>query len=112
MAKRAKGGSRSEQSKPPRAPSRRRKDEVHPKKATERRTTETRRTNMEAKVDIRKLQLLNDRIAQTIEALNQVRLSVHGLQHAGGYTNPLQMGYGQQNVGQFGGQFGYGMNPF
>jgi hypothetical protein len=32
-----------------------------------------------AKVDIRKLQLLNDRIAQTIDALNQVRLSVHGL---------------------------------
>ena len=36
---------------------------------------------MEAKVDVRKLQLLNDRIAQTIEALNQVRLSVHGLSH-------------------------------
>jgi hypothetical protein len=34
-----------------------------------------------ANVDIRKLQLLNDRINQTIEALNQVRLSVHGLQH-------------------------------
>ena len=33
------------------------------------------------KVDIQKLQLLNDRIAQTIEALNQVRLSVHGIQH-------------------------------
>ena len=36
---------------------------------------------MEAKVDVRKLQLLNDRIAQTIEALHQVRLSVHGLSH-------------------------------
>jgi hypothetical protein len=36
---------------------------------------------MEAKVDVRKLQLLNDRITQTIEALNQVRLSVHGLGH-------------------------------
>ena len=33
-----------------------------------------------AKVDIEKLQLLNDRINQTIEALNQVRMSVHGLQ--------------------------------
>jgi len=32
-----------------------------------------------ARVDIRKLQLLNDRISQTIDALNQVRLSVHGL---------------------------------
>ncbi len=37
---------------------------------------------MEARVDIKKLQLLNDRIVQTIEALNQVRLSVHGLQHS------------------------------
>jgi hypothetical protein len=35
-----------------------------------------------ANVDIRKLQLLNDRINQTIDALNQVRLSVHGLQHS------------------------------
>jgi hypothetical protein len=35
-----------------------------------------------ANVDIRKLQMLNDRINQTIEALNQVRLSVHGLQHS------------------------------
>jgi hypothetical protein len=35
-----------------------------------------------AKVDIRKLQALNDRINQCIDALNQVRLSVHGLSHA------------------------------
>src|SRR5258708_6901141 len=40
-----------------------------------------------AKVDIRKLQLLNDRINQTIDALNQVRLSVHGLSHTAG-INP------------------------
>ena len=32
-----------------------------------------------AKVDIRKLQLLNDRINQCLDALAQVRLSVHGL---------------------------------
>ena len=38
-----------------------------------------------AKVDIRKLQLLNDRINQCIDALAQVRLSVHGLSH----SNPL-----------------------
>src|SRR4051812_30434380 len=37
-----------------------------------------------AKVDLRKLQLLNDRIAQVIDALNQVRFSVHGLQHTSG----------------------------
>jgi hypothetical protein len=37
-----------------------------------------------AKVDIRRLQVLNDCINRTIEALNQVRLSVHagGLQHS------------------------------
>ena len=34
-----------------------------------------------AKVDIKKLQALNDRINQCIDALNQVRLSVHGLAH-------------------------------
>lgn len=36
-----------------------------------------------AKVDIRRLQLLNDRINQCLDALNQVRLSVHGLSHSG-----------------------------
>ena len=62
---------------------------------------------MEAKVDIRKLQLLNDRINQTIEALHQFRLSVYGLQHASGigtqipgFTSPLG-----QNLGQ-------AVNPF
>jgi hypothetical protein len=43
-----------------------------------------------AKVDIRKLQLLNDRINQCIDALTQVRLSVHGLSPSG---------YGQQGFG-------------
>jgi len=53
-----------------------------------------------AKVDIRKLQMLNDYITRTMEALNQVRLSVHagGLSHtapigfAGAIGNPF-MGY-------------------
>jgi len=50
---------------------------------------------MEARVDVRKLQILNDRINQTIDALNQVRLSVHGLGHSA-YSNPyLTQGYGQ-----------------
>ena len=39
-----------------------------------------------AKVDIRKLQLLNDRINQCIDALNQVRVSVHGLSHSPGVS--------------------------
>ncbi len=52
---------------------------------------------MEARVDIRKLQLLNDRITQTIDALNQVRWSVHGLQHAtGGVPNQGVYGNMQQ----------------
>src|SRR6266542_5391882 len=40
-----------------------------------------------AKVDIRKLQLLNDRINQCIDALNQVRLSVHGLSQGLAHTS-------------------------
>jgi hypothetical protein len=57
---------------------------------------------MEAKVDIRKLQLLNDRINQTIDALNQVRLSVYGLQHTAGLG-------AQSGIGGFG--YGVGQNP-
>jgi hypothetical protein len=61
---------------------------------------------MEAKVDVRKLQILNDRINQTIDALNQVRLSVHGLGHTGlsQGMNPFTQGLGQQSFGQFGQQ--------
>src|SRR5580765_545566 len=63
---------------------------------------------MEARVDVRKLQILNDRINQTIDALNQVRLSVHGLGHTG--MNPpghgpgygMQQGLGAQNPYLFG----------
>lgn len=50
----------------------------------ERRVAErNKEESMEAKVDIRKLQILNDRINQTIDALSQVRMSVHGLGHTG-----------------------------
>ena len=82
---------------------------------------------MEAKVDVRKLQVLNDRINQTIDALNQVRLSVHGLGHTGvmPQMNPLAyltqgfgtqgfgpQGFGGQGLGsQFGGQ-GFGQPGF
>jgi hypothetical protein len=65
-----------------------------------------------AKVDIRKLQLLNDRINQCIDALNQVRLSVHGLSQGLSHTNPQSQAgvnpgspYGQ-------GLTGFGVNPF
>jgi hypothetical protein len=51
-----------------------------------------------AKVDIEKLQLLNDRINQTIEALNQVRLSVHGLQTARTSMSPIS-GFGLSHSG-------------
>jgi hypothetical protein len=47
-----------------------------------------------AKVDLRKLQLLNDRINQTLDALNQLRVSVHGLQHS-----PSPMGFGVTSFG-------------
>ena len=45
-----------------------------------------------AKVDIRKLQLLNDRINQCIDALTQVRLSVHGLSHTSAVNPNAQLG--------------------
>jgi len=63
------------------------------------------------KVDVQKLQLLNDRIAQTIDALNQVRLSVHGIQHTSPTTpwvNPYGAAYG---VSPYGLQPSYG-TPF
>lgn len=46
------------------------------------------------KVDLQKLQLLNDRIAQTIEALNQLRLSTHGLQQAATFDPNVPAGSG------------------
>ncbi len=58
-----------------------------------------------AKVDIRKLQLLNDRINQCIDALNQVRLSVHGLSQGLSHTNP-QAGI---NAGS---PYGFGFSGF
>lgn len=55
------------------------------------------------KVDLQKLQLLNDRITQTIEALDQVRASVHGIQHSMGASRQgfaSELGMGQQGMGQ------------
>ena len=54
---------------------------------------------MEAKVDIRKLQFLNDRIAQVTDALNQVRLSVHGLQQPPFALQQPQIGLQQPPFG-------------
>jgi hypothetical protein len=72
-----------------------------------------------AKVDIQKLQLLNDRIAQCFDALNQVRLSVHGLSHTAaqagiGQQGFVQPGFGQQSFGPQMGQqgFPYQQNPY
>src|SRR5262245_4905208 len=71
-----------------------------------------------AKVDIRKLQILNDRINQCIDALNQVRLSVHGLSHSGALQGAqgFSQGFGPQGFAPqgFGPQgFGSGVqNPF
>jgi hypothetical protein len=64
-----------------------------------------------AKVDIRKLQLLNDRINQCIDALNQVRLSVHGLSQGLSHTSPQSQGVnpGSQYAQGFS---GFGANPF
>jgi hypothetical protein len=76
-----------------------------------------------AKVDIRKLQQLNDRINQCLDALQQVRLSVHGLSHSsaigagfqGGIPNTgfgPQAAFGQQGFGQTMTPFGQQVSPF
>lgn len=52
-----------------------------------------------AKIDVQKLQLLNDRICQTIDALNQVRLSMHRFSYGYGQTLPtyaMNSGLGSQ----------------
>lgn len=66
-----------------------------------------------AKVDVRKLQMLNDRINQTIDALNQVRLSVHGMSNGGaipgGIPGQIPGGVpGVQGGIPFGGGFPFG----
>jgi hypothetical protein len=65
-----------------------------------------------AKVDIRKLQVLNDRIAQTIDALNQVRLSVHGISHTNA-INPLVNPFAAQTAYNpvYGSPFAAGLTP-
>jgi hypothetical protein len=62
-----------------------------------------------AKVDIRKLQLLNDRINQVIDALHQVRLSVHALQQSQQMQQPYGAGFGTPYPNPFVTQ---SMNPF
>jgi hypothetical protein len=57
------------------------------------------------KVDVRRLQLLNDRINQCLDALNQVRFSVHGLSHAGNLYQQGPYQQSPQQTGAFGSQF-------
>jgi hypothetical protein len=67
---------------------------------------------MEAKVDVRKLQLLSDRISQTIDALTQVRYSVHGIGHSNAFLPHLAPFYGVHGAGVLGHtnpHFGFGI---
>ena len=59
------------------------------------------------KVDIQKLQLLNDRIALTLDALNQVRMSAHGIHH----TQASPWGYGTGYGSSFTQPVGF-MSPY
>jgi hypothetical protein len=69
-----------------------------------------------AKVDIKKLQVLSDRINQCIDALNQVRISVHGLSQSSPFTSGGASALGAQGFGQIPGlshTSPFGMsNPF
>lgn len=64
------------------------------------------------KVDAQKLQILNERLAQTIEALNQVRLSMHGLGGQPTTTGPVPFtppfGYAYPYAAPFVPSYGYG----
>jgi hypothetical protein len=60
------------------------------------------------KVDVQKLQILNDRLTQCLEALGQVRLSAHALQPS--FGTPFSSGISHTNLpygNQFGSQFGF-----
>jgi hypothetical protein len=48
-----------------------------------------------ARIDMQRLQQLNDRLCQTLDALNQVRISAHNI----GTVNPFLTGYPTSNVG-------------
>jgi hypothetical protein len=64
-----------------------------------------------AKVDVRKLQLLNDRINQCLDALNQVRLSTYGLSHTQANVPNVPFGAAGPMTGAFDPRFAYGMPP-
>jgi hypothetical protein len=66
-----------------------------------------------ARVDIRRLQLLNDRVNQCIDALNQVRLSVHGLSHTSAGFPGVPFGINPQGqTAAYGGYPFAGQVPF
>jgi hypothetical protein len=72
-----------------------------------------------ARIDLQKLQVLNDRLALCLDALHQVRMSAHApaahLGFAPAYgVNPVaqQFGYGVNPVASiYNQQFGYGISP-
>lgn len=66
--------------------------------------------NTTARVDIQRLQILNDRLCQTLDALNQVRLSAHSLNY-GPYTQGLGQ-WNTQGLGQWNTLGGYSHTPF
>ncbi|HZO13442.1 MAG TPA: hypothetical protein VFB62_09285 [Polyangiaceae bacterium] len=72
---------------------------------------------MDARVDLNKLQILNDRICQTIDALNQVRLSVRAVNQVTGIASPYtssQVGFQHSTPWAYGamGSVSPWSNPF
>lgn len=45
------------------------------------------------RIDLQRLQVLNDRLCQTLEALNQVRMSAHNMTPGFGHSYGYNMGY-------------------
>ncbi|OFZ18906.1 MAG: hypothetical protein A2Z20_12430 [Bdellovibrionales bacterium RBG_16_40_8] len=73
-----------------------------------------------ARIDMQKLQLLNDRITMCLDAINQLRATAHNVGF--GYAPNTQIGMGYAPAHQFGGpvqnfgfpvqQFGYGVPQY
>lgn len=63
------------------------------------------------KVDVRKLQLLNDRINQTLEALHQVRLTMHAPQQIHDERNAFSFAPGGVPQG-YGYGYGFGVPQY
>lgn len=63
------------------------------------------------RIDLQRLQILNDRLCQTLEALNQVRMSAHSANTTYGWT-PNHFGHGYPQAQFWGAPVAQGFNGY